>query len=68
MLNFYVISVCKYGSENETIFSPMKRRLDAKERWFYRRTLRNHWTEWISNEEVYSKIITEKTQYKKEPA
>ena len=56
VLNCYVFSVLKYGSECWTISKAMENRLQAAELWFYRRMLRLRWTDRVTNVEVLRRI------------
>jgi hypothetical protein len=57
----FLWSVALYGSEAWTIGKVDQKRLEAFERWCWRRLLKIKWTDKIRNEEVYRRIEEERT-------
>ena len=61
LLKYYVWSVLLYGCESWTISSNCRKKLEAVERWCYRRLTRISWVKKISNEQILDVVGMERS-------
>src|SRR5437867_4295182 len=59
ILNCYVFSLLDYGSESWIWNRPMRMKVNALERWCYRKILGIGWTDKVSSQEVMQRVQTE---------
>jgi len=56
LLNCYMFSVLKYGCESWTVNKNLMKRINAFERWCYRRMLKISWKDKVPNTEVLKRV------------